>query len=159
MIYKPPIKAIIDRPKDFVPKGYCCCEYGINGKECPFLQWRKMTPSRLEQFKKIFVTKDGQEIVRYDIPSGNKYLQYCSYLKEYLSVQDCIKDCDINMGWCTEEELDEIMCEATSDGIDEELRRKNDELIEKDVEDVIEKIRIKEKYELLAKYAEKHKEE
>lgn len=138
MNYKPPIKAIINKPEDFVPKGYCCCEYGINGKECPFLQWRKMTPSRLEQFKEIFITKDGREIVRYGIPAGNKYLQYCSYLKEYLSVQDCIKDCDINMGWCTDEEIDEIMNE---------------------VEEVKEKIKIKEKYELLAKYAEKYKEE
>lgn len=137
MNYKPPIKAIINKPEDFVPKGYCCCEYGINGKECPFLQWRKMTPSRLEQFKEIFVTNKGHEIIRYDIPAGNKYLQYCSYLKEYLSVQDGVKDCNINMGWCTDEEIDEIMNE---------------------VEEVKEKIKIKEKYELLAKYAEKHKE-
>lgn len=138
MIYKPPIKAIINKPKDFVPRGYCCCEHETNGKECPFLQWRKMTPSRLEQFKEIFVTSKGHGIIRYDIPAENKYLQYCSYLKEYLSVQDCVKDCNINMGCRTDEEIDEIMNE---------------------VEEVKEKIEIKEKYELLAKYAKKHKGE
>ena len=137
MNYKPPIKAIINKPEDFVPKGYCCCEYGINGKECPFLQWRKMTPSRLEQFKEIFITKDGREIVRYGIPAGNKYLQYCSYLKEYLSVQDCIKDCRIKDYWPNDEDdIDEILYEATSDGINEELRKKNDELIKKDTEEL-----------------------
>lgn len=139
MNYKPPIKAIIDKPEDFIPKGYDCFEYEINGKECPFLQWRKMTSGRLEKFKKTFTNSRTSETkVYYDIPAGNKYLQYCSYLKEYLSVQDCLKDCNINMGWCTDEEIDEIMNE---------------------VEEVKEKIKIKEKYELLAKYAEKYKGE
>ena len=123
-----PIKAIIDNPERVIPEGYCCAAYSsVGGYECPFLQWRKMTSSRLKQLKR--------EI---DIPYGNRLLQYCSFLKAYLSIQDCLKDCRVNMGWSIDEEIDEIMNE---------------------VEEVKEKIEIKEKYELLAKYAEKHKEE
>lgn len=144
-----PIKTIIDNPERVIPEGYCCTEYSsVGGYECPFLQWRKMTSSRLKQLKR--------EI---DIPYGNRLLQYCSFLKAYLSIQDCLKDCQVNMGWSIDEEIDEILHEATSDGVDEELREKNDELLKKDIEEVKEKIKIKEKYELLAKYAEKHKEE
>lgn len=160
---KPPIKAIKDNAEEFIPYGYYCDEVNEVGMgECPFLQWRKMTPSRLEKFKKTFTnTRTGETKVCYDIPSGNKMLQYCSYLKKYLGVQDCIKDCRIKDYWPNEEETDEILYEATSDGLDEELRKKNDELIKKDIEEVKEKIKIKEKYELLVKYAEKqkHKEE
>lgn len=32
-------------------------------------------------------------------------LQYCSYLKEYLHIQDCIKDCRINKYWHGDEEI------------------------------------------------------
>lgn len=32
-------------------------------------------------------------------------LQYCSYLKEYLHIQDCIKDCRINKYWPGDEEI------------------------------------------------------
>ena len=136
-----PIKSIIDKPEEVIPKGYCCTEYtSVGGYECPFLQWRKMTKNRLELFKKTFTNpRTGETKTYYDIPAGNKLLQYCSYLKDYLEVQDCIKDCQINMGYCTEEELDEIMYEATSDGIDEELRKNNDELIKKDIEELLKK--------------------
>ena len=66
--------------KDIIPKGYFC-----NGDEvCPFLQFRKITNSRLKLVP--------------DIPFGNKHLQYCAYLKKYLWIQDCIKDCGINEG-------------------------------------------------------------
>ncbi len=148
---KPPVKSIINKAEEVIPYGYFCTGDGakcsnVGGTECPFLQWRKMTPMRLKLHKNDI-----------DIPLGNKLLQYCSYLNDYLEIQDCIKDCGIKNFWpAKDEETDEILYEATSDEIDEDLREKNDELIRKDVEEVIEKIKVKEKYELLTKYAKKN---
>ena len=142
---KPPIKSIIDKAEEVIPYGYYCTGDGAvcssaGGTECPFLQWRKMTRTRLEKFKQTFTNPvTGQAITSYDIPAGNTMLQYCSYLKKYLHIQDCIKDCRIKDYWPDEEELDEILYEATSDGIDEELRKKNDELIKKDIEELFKK--------------------
>ena len=142
---KPPVDTIKDKAEEVIPYGHYCIGDGakcsnVGKTECPFLQWRKRTASRLKEVK--------------DIPWGNIHLQYCSYLKKYLDVQDCVKDCRIKDYWPNEE--DEILYEATSDGIDEDLIKNNDELIKKDVEEVIEKIKIKEKYNLLAtKYANK----
>ena len=122
---KPPVKSIINKAEEVIPYGYYCTGDGakcsdVGNTECPFLQWRKRTASRLKDVK--------------DIPCGNIYLQYCSYLKKYLDVQDCIKDCRIKDYWPNEE--DEILYEATSDGIDEDLIKKNDELIKKDIEEL-----------------------
>lgn len=142
---KPPIKSIIDKAEEVIPEGYFCTGDGaecssVGGTECPFLQWRKQTGPRLGKFKKVFNnSKTGETVVYYDIPAGNKLLQYCSYLKDYLGIQDCIKDCKIKYPGYSEEELDEILYEATSDGIDEELRKKNDELIKKDIEELFKK--------------------
>ena len=142
---KPPIKSIIDKAEEVIPEGYFCTGDGaecssVGGTECPFLQWRKQTRPRLDKFKKIFNNpKTGETVVYYDIPAGNKLLQYCSYLKDYLGIQDCIKDCKIKYPSYSEEELDEILYEATSDGIDEELRKRNDELIKKDIEELFKK--------------------
>lgn len=86
---KVPIKIIENKPEDFIPYGYYCNEANDLGmSECPFLQRRKMTPSRLEKF-----VKDGFGLQA--IPAGNKMLQYCSLLRCYLSIQDAIKDCRI----------------------------------------------------------------
>ena len=164
---KPPIKSIIDKAEEVIPEGYFCTGNGakcssVGDTECPFLQWRKMTHSRLKKFKKVFTNpKTGETVTYYDIPAGNTMLQYCSYLKDYLYIQDCIKDCRIKDYWPNEaDDIDEILYEATSDGLDKELRKKNDELIKRDVEEIIEKIKIKEKYNLLAtKYANKKEEE
>ena len=142
---KPPIKSIIDNAEEAIPEGYFCTGDGaecspIGGTECPFLQWRKMTGPRLEKFKKTFTNlKTSETIVYYDLPAGNRLLQYCSYLKAYLTIQDCIKDCRIKYPGYSDEELDEILYEATSDGIDEELRKRNDELIKKDIEELFKK--------------------
>lgn len=94
---KVPIKVIENKPKDFIPYGYYCDEVNDLGmRECPFLQWRKMTPSRLKKFKKVFTNlKTGETVTYYDIPAGNTMLQYCSLLRCYLSIQDTIKDCRI----------------------------------------------------------------
>lgn len=84
--YKPSIKSIIDKKEEAIPQGYYCNENStIGGTECPFLQFRKMTKSRLNKVTPF-------------IPYGNTRLQYCSYLKKYLSIQDCVKDCNINEG-------------------------------------------------------------
>ena len=140
---KPPINSITDKAEEVIPEGYFCTGDGakcssVGGTECPFLQWRKMNNSRLEKFKKVFTnSKTGETIVYYDIPAGNKLLQYCSYLKAYLTIQDCIKDCRLKYpGLLEDEELDEILYEATSDGLDEGLRKKNDELIQKDIKEL-----------------------
>ena len=84
--YKPSIKFIIDKKEEAIPQGYYCNGKSIiGGTECPFLQFRKQTNNRWK-------------LIELGIPYGNKYFQYCSYLKKYLSVQDCIKDCNINIG-------------------------------------------------------------
>ena len=139
---KPPIKSIIDKAEEVIPWGYYCTGDGaecssVGGTECPFLQWRKMTSNRLKKFKKVFTNpKTGETVTYYDIPAGNTMLQYCSYLKDYLYIQDCIKDCKIKYPGLPEDDIDEILYEATSDGLNEELRKKNDELIKKDIEEL-----------------------
>lgn len=75
------IELIKDKAEEFIPKGFYCASYGQ--KECPFLQFRKQTNNRWK-------------LIEVGIPYGNKYFQYCSYLRKYLSIQDCIKDCGIN---------------------------------------------------------------
>ena len=110
---KPPVDTIKDKAEEVIPYGHYCIGDGakcsnVGKTECPFLQWRRRTAFRLKEVK--------------DIPYGNIYLQYCSYLKKYLDVQDCVKDCRIKHYWPEEEE---------------------------EVEKVIEKINIKEKYNLL----------
>ena len=137
---KPPIKSIIDKAEEVIPEGYFCTGDGaicssVGGTECPFLQWRKMTPSRLKKFKKVFTNpKTGETVTYYDIPAGNRLLQYCSYLKDYLTIQDCIKDCKIKYPGLPKDDIDELLYDATSDGLDEDLRKRNDELIKKDME-------------------------
>ena len=87
--YKPPIKAIKDKKEEVIPKGYYCNEHSsAGGNECPFLQWRQVSKQKLERC---------QELYKLDIPCGNTILQYCSLLKAYLRLQDCLKDCNINM--------------------------------------------------------------
>ena len=110
---KPPIKSILGNAEEVIPEGYFCIGDGaecssVGGTECPFLQWRKMTGPRLEKFKKTFTNpKTGETVVYYDIPSGNTLLQYCSYLKDYLEIQDCIKDCRIKDHGPLEEDIED----------------------------------------------------
>ncbi len=95
--YKPRVELIRHKAKEVIPRGYYCNEANIFGVECPFLQRRKMTNSRLTTLCSLV-----------DIPQGNTQFQYCSYLKQYLRIQDCIKDCGIKEGYgyecCYEEE-------------------------------------------------------
>ena len=130
---KPPVKAIIDRAEEFIPYGYYCNEPNEYGQiECPFLQWRKMTPSRLEKFKKTFTnTRTGETKVYYDIPWGNVHLQYCSYLKKYLDIQDCIKDCRIKDYWPDEPTEDEVAKNCFVVSVDELSEEETKELLEK----------------------------
>ena len=90
--YKPPIKTIIDKPEKVVPDGYFCNEpNGIGHRECPFLQWRKASENKMNRYIKVY---------NLSVPWCNTELQYCSLLKAYLSIQDCIKDCGINDPSC-----------------------------------------------------------
>ena len=89
------IKLMLNNAEQYIPKGYCCVY--SEGKEwvrCPFYQLRKVTKSRFEQFKVIVDENTGEYY--YFLPYNTNRLEYCSYLKKYLSVQDMIKDCEVN---------------------------------------------------------------
>lgn len=88
------VELIRDRAEEYIPEGWCCWDcYGDNDIRCSFFQLRKITRNRAKLV-------DGW-------PSGNTKLEYCSYLKKYLSIQDNIKDCGIKS--------DESRCEIRGD--------------------------------------------
>lgn len=99
------IDLIRNKAEEYIPKGGCCWDlFGNNDIRCPFFQLRKMTQSRLNKLTKIIKDPHTNELIEFCfIPYGNHFLQYCSYLKKYLSIQDNIKDCGINEEY--EEEL------------------------------------------------------
>jgi len=113
----------------------------------------------MKQYTLLFILDDSKVVNMKTFISMRElkdYSKYVLYVKKELNSVD--KDGYV---WFVEieDELDDILYEATSDVIDEELLKKNDELIKKDIEEAIEKIKIKEKYNLLAtKYANKKEE-
>ncbi len=139
---KPPVKTIIDKAAEVIPYGYYCTGDGakcsnVGGTECPFLQWRKMTNSRLEKFKQVFTNlKTGQTITSYDIPAGNTMLQYCSYLKKYLHIQDCIKDCRIKDYWPDEPDEEEVAKNCFVVSADDLSEEQTKELLQKIKEEI-----------------------
>ncbi len=75
------VKEAIER----VPRSDCYCD------GCPFIQIRSFTKR-----KQAKLVKKNQI---FGIPvwyAGEHQLEYCAFLKTYLSIQDHIKDCGIN---------------------------------------------------------------
>lgn len=69
-----------------VPEGPYCADWPV----CPFHTYRKMSKKEFRRFRETRPTPSW---------SRRERMEYCALLRDFLSIQDGVKDCGINDDW------------------------------------------------------------